>query len=106
MPTKNMMHELKAWSGSFQEMWNGTKLFDLRRADRDFQIDDTLRLREWDLMRERYTGRILLVQITHVMRPGAYPGLENGYVILGVRSLSRQAQMLAPAEQLPLRGIA
>jgi len=107
MPTKDMMHELKARPSQFQAIWDGVRPFDLRRDDRDFQINDTLRLREWDplISDVGYTGRVMLVMITYVLKHAEAPGIEKGFVVLGVKALSRQAKMLAPTEQLQLHGI-
>lgn len=51
-----MIHDLKITPKYFDDVWNGIKRFELRKDDRDYQIGDTLLLREWD--GEKYTGSV------------------------------------------------
>ncbi len=60
-------HDLKCWPEFFDSIAAGQKRHDLRRAtDRDFRVDDRLRLHEFDPARDAYTGSNLLVRITYV----------------------------------------
>ena len=43
---------------------------------------DTVTLREWDKEKEKYTGRDISLTIQYILED--YPGLEEGYCILGV----------------------
>lgn len=66
-------HELKSWPKSFQRIKDGSKTFDVRNNDRDFQTGDILVLKEWDnekksVTREedRFTGQTLKFKIGYV----------------------------------------
>lgn len=43
-----MRHELKTWLPYFDAIVDGTKLFEVRKNDRDFQVGDCLRLIPFD----------------------------------------------------------
>ena len=83
-----MEHELKIWPKYYEDTASGAKSFEYRNLDRDFQVNDTLWLREWDRsVPENYTGRSFRAAITYVLRPGAgdpflFPW---DYCILGIK---------------------
>jgi hypothetical protein len=91
--TGGNVHNLKCWPEFFQAIVDGLKSHDLRRADdRDFQVGDHIRLREFDPSIGDYTGRQGLVEITYVTaadRPCALSegGLDPRYCILSIRPL-------------------
>ena len=67
-------HELKCWPGPFQATLDGKKPWELRRNDRNYQVEDELFLREWvpatrpdPVHLPGYTGRDLLVQVDYIM---------------------------------------
>lgn len=62
-----MEHELKIWPDFFDPVANGTKRFEMRMNDRNFQVGDKLLLREWNPIDE-YTGRSVRVAVTHVLK--------------------------------------
>ena len=88
------MHEMKCWPQFFEAIARGLKRHDLRRfRDRDFRIGDRVRLREFDPVIERYTGREQFVEITYITsaeQPCALSGnaLHADYCILSIVPIS------------------
>lgn len=104
------IHELKTHPRPYAEIVSGIKTYEIRRFDRDYKLDDILRLREWipheltcaPCMASAgleefdptkcpggdYTGRVIIRQIRHITPPGsvwlAGVGLNN-VGILGIR---------------------
>ena len=80
-----MIHEVKCWPEYFEAVLNGTKLFELRTADRDYRVGDTLWQREYEpggrtvdlrtgeFSVKRYTGREVRNKITWIL--AAHPTL-------------------------------
>jgi hypothetical protein len=78
-------HKLKTWPEPFFAVEREKKTCELRKADRDFKVGDFLMLLEFDPARDRFTGRYLCREITHVHRPEDVPrGLLEGFVILSI----------------------
>jgi hypothetical protein len=79
-------HELKTWPPYFEAVMHGEKTFDLRPADRDFEVGDYIRFREWDPKTAAYTGREHFQEIIYVLAgEEATPfGLTPGFVALGL----------------------
>ncbi len=63
-------HDLKIWSLHFEAVLSGKKKAEHRVNDRDFQVGDTLLLREVTQPKCEYTGRKTYVTITHIIRGG------------------------------------
>lgn len=59
------------------------KTFELRKDDSDYQVGDMLRLCEFD--GEKYTGNVVMRQITYILRDCPQYGLQPGYCILAVQ---------------------
>jgi hypothetical protein len=80
------IHELKVNPQFWRPLTSGLKPFELRRNDRNFKVGDTLRFREYshDI---GYIDRGVYVDkfVSYVLYPEDCPGLEAGYVILGIR---------------------
>jgi hypothetical protein len=101
-----LVHELKTWVESFEDVRTGTKRAEYRRDDRGFEVGDKLWLREWDrscpeCAREAqrstppafphvshwpkgYTGRELYARITHVLRG---PFIPEHFAMLSIEVL-------------------
>lgn len=62
-----MHHELKIWPAFYEAVSDGRKTFEVRLNDRGFQAGDTVELKRWDNVRERYTGEQLTYQIGYVL---------------------------------------
>lgn len=43
-----MNHDLKIWPQFYSRVADGSKTFEIRDNDRNFQMGDTVTLREWD----------------------------------------------------------
>lgn len=87
-----VVHELKTWPSAFRSVWDGTKAYELRKDDRGYALGDRLHLREWAPSGGGYTGRIVIADVTHVLKAGDFPGLQDGYVVLGVVVRSKYRQ--------------
>lgn len=74
-------HKLKILPQYFNEAKNGRKYFEIRKNDRDYQVDDYVILNEFD--EEKYTGRKILGKITFITDFEQ----KNGYVVFGWRSV-------------------
>jgi len=79
-------HELKTWPSYFNAVRNGTKTFEVRKADRPFKIGDTLLLKEYEPKSERYTGACVTKKISYILNGGQF-GIESGFVILGLQNM-------------------
>ena len=77
-----MTHELKILPKYYEEVLNGNKTFELRKDDRDYKINDVLRLKEWD--ETYYTGRTFICTVKYILRDCPDYGLKKGFVILGI----------------------
>lgn len=75
------VHELKCWPVYFDRIHDGTKRFEIRNNDRDFQTGDRIILREWDPGTGQYTdSRVVSFNISYVLHD--HEGLYSGFVIL------------------------
>jgi hypothetical protein len=59
-------HHVKSWVHLFQAFRRGEKTHDIRVMDRDYQVGDTIVLKEYDKFTERYTGRSARAEITYI----------------------------------------
>lgn len=64
-----MRHELKIWPQYFVRVLDGSKTFEVRNNDRDFQTGDLVKLNEWDpgVASGRYTGNSVEFKIGYVL---------------------------------------
>jgi ASC-1-like (ASCH) protein len=81
-----MEHNLKTRPEFFNELWLGRKTFEVRKDDRDFQVGDTLVLREWNPQSESYTGRDVVSEVTYILQGGQF-GVEEGYCVLALKPI-------------------
>ena len=83
--------EKKAWPEIFERVLSGEKQFDLRLADREYGVGDTLVLREWDPDTKEYTGRVVEKKITYVLKTKDNPFwpeeevARKGYVVMSLK---------------------
>ena len=78
---KMKLHELKCWSGPFNEILSGKKKFEYRLNDRDYEIGDELNLCEWNIG-TGYTGREIKRKVTSILKAGFE--LPVGFCIMSI----------------------
>jgi hypothetical protein len=82
------IHELKTWPEPFEAVWSGAKTAEFRKADRDYGVDDVLKLREWDPETGIYSGRVVMAWVTDLRRGGTF-GIPEGYCMMSFQVLGR-----------------
>ena len=80
-----MVHSLKFRHEYFEEIRHGTKMFEIRRLDRDYRVGDLLALNEID-NEGKYTGHHLLVGIMYIFSDEEF--CKPGYAVLGIEQNS------------------
>ncbi|WAD02611.1 DUF3850 domain-containing protein [Levilactobacillus brevis] len=73
------VQELKISPEFMESQLNGLKNFEIRKNDRNFEVNDMLWLREWS--NGEYTGRNTSVSVTFITDYKQMPG----YVVLSTR---------------------
>ena len=84
MNRKPIIHELKILPEYYLEVLNGNKTFEVRKADRDYRVGDTLSLQQLDVETQRLFGSPLYVRVTYILKGGQF-GIDNDYVVMGIR---------------------
>lgn len=87
------IHELKVWPEYFNALKLGLKNFEIRKNDRDFQIGDTLRLREYDDDEMIYSGEEIEKTVTYIAQ-GVF-GLPDDVCVM---SLATAAEGIPQAD--------
>lgn len=77
-----MIHELKCHPIPFRDVVKGLKSYEIRVNDRGFTVGDSMLLREWDPLEEKYTGSELAADVVHMIE-GSY-GLPPGLCVMGI----------------------
>lgn len=75
-------HVLKLYANYFNDVAHGHKRFEIRKNDRDYQVDDLLILREFVPQFDVYTGNMMVYQVTYMTDFKQRPG----YVVLGIEN--------------------
>jgi len=81
-----MQHELKTWTEHYQNVVRGLKPWEIRLNDRNYQIGDTLVLKEYFPNLEKYSGEETKVEVIHILHGGNF-GIEKGYCIMTIKKL-------------------
>jgi len=68
----------------FNAVLDGDKTFEVRKDDRDFQVEDYVELEKWD---GEYKGKSIIKQITYILgrEEDEKIYVPDGYVILGIK---------------------
>ncbi|ASQ48732.1 hypothetical protein BCB68_07215 [Leptotrichia sp. oral taxon 498] len=75
-------HDLKIEKKYFNDVIAERKKFEVRKNDRDYQVNDILSLNEYDKDKQVYTGRHISVKVLYILDDSAF--LKEGYVVLSI----------------------
>lgn len=80
------VHDLKIDAKHFRDVYDGAKRAEIRRNDRAFCTGDVLVLREWlpTVRDPKYTGRLVVARVTHILADFDALGLAEGFVSLSI----------------------
>jgi hypothetical protein len=76
-------HELKVWMNYYEDIAEGKKNFELRFNDRNFQVGDVLRLREYNEKENYYTDREITKTISYILSDTTF-GLKDNWIVIGL----------------------
>lgn len=79
-----MRHDIKTHMEPFWALWNGQKTFEFRQNDRDYQVGDTLILREYFPDTNTFSGRAVKARVTHLIAGPSEFGIPKGYVCMSL----------------------
>lgn len=77
------VHKIKLNDHFFMDVASGKKSFELRKNDRYYKVGDLLYLLEYDGV--HYIGGEIVAEVVYMLTAGDVPGLQSGYVILGIK---------------------
>lgn len=82
-----MTHELKCERRWWLEIVRGGKRAEVRRHDRDYQVGDSLILRE--TVKGHHTGRAIRCYISNILTHERFPtGIQPGFSVLSIEGVS------------------
>ena len=93
------VHHLKTWPLFFDAVMDGTKTFELRKADRDFKVNDILRLEEYSPGPASYTGRWITDQGQSVVMAIEKTGQGRDGLLTGGEYCTRCGESLKPGTE-------
>jgi hypothetical protein len=77
------IHDLKTHPEPFSAIRCGVKKYEIRKNDRNFKVDDILRLQEYNPETNKYTGQQEYCKISYITPGGGY-GLPSTLCVLSI----------------------
>lgn len=78
-------HVLKCWPEYFKALADGSKPFEARKNDRNFQVGDFVTIHEFDPVALLHTGLKKRFKISYILHGGQF-GIEKDYCVLGFKT--------------------
>lgn len=104
-------HALKIDPERLGEVERGEKRHEVRVFDRDYQVNQVLKLAGYDRRRGEFTGQALFVRVTCITAPGTY-GLPDNVGVMSISlmgtvrsSTSREVTLAAQPEPSKTAGV-
>lgn len=95
--TYNIVYDfnLKVWHTYFQQIWDGEKLYEVRKMESlpDVKLGDIIRLSETVNgtvgKNSVFTGRTIVAAVTNVLTHEQFDGVSPGYCIVGIKVIDK-----------------
>lgn len=94
-------HRIKLWSEFAGHIMEGSKTYEVRKDDREYEVGDLLVMVEVDRETEAPTGWELRAWVIH-KTPGGRFGIAPDYCVLGIEFIRADR---APAPGIPVLGV-
>lgn len=79
-------HILKLNERYYEAVANGIKKFEIRKADRDFKVGDSLRLRKIESEHNQFTCNEIIVKVLYILYHNDFPdGIPEGYCVMSIK---------------------
>ena len=82
------LHQLKILDEYYIDVESGEKTFELRKDDRDYEVDDLINFIRID-KKGNLINTDFVYQIVYILRDCPKYGLLEGYAILGIRQCGK-----------------
>ncbi|MEQ3500615.1 DUF3850 domain-containing protein [Tenacibaculum sp. SSH1-16] len=79
------VHEVKVKQPFYDDLYFKRKSFEVRKNDRDYEVGDILHLKEFS-NQDWQNMQGIFRKVVYLLEGGQY-GIENGYVVLGLREV-------------------
>ena len=76
------IHDLKIEKKYFNDVVTERKKFEVRKNDRDYQVNDILSLNEYDKDKKIYAGRHISAKVLYILDDSTF--LKEGCVVLSI----------------------
>lgn len=92
-------HSLKVWPIFFSKLLDGSKTFEARFMDRDFEVGDELELREFHSHLDTYSDKPAIIRrVSYILR-GPQFGVGSGWCVMALQPILSSHPNVAGAEK-------
>ena len=74
------VHKIKCLHEYFKKMWTYKKLFEVRKDDREYRVNDILEI--WETDSRFKVKRVIIATVDYILRD--FEGLKKEYVVMGL----------------------
>ena len=88
--SSDCIHQLKISPNEFKTVIARLKLAEYRKNDRDFKVNDLIKLKEYELENDSYTGKEATLIISHIQ---VGFGIPEGYAVLSTIMMKHNVEL-------------
>lgn len=87
IPVGENIHTIKTWDEYMMDIASGKKTFEVRKNDRNYEVEDKLILQGFDNTNKKYTGKWIIADVVYILHGGQF-GIEEGYCVMGIKVIN------------------